>query len=152
MSSKKLVTFAVGVTLATISLGPTAAFAQFPPSPPMGLAGPPHVAPRAGLSGPAPRLGLAAGPRADLAAAKGADGAPSVVSSARIASFNIGHSRGYGYQHGGPRYASHAAMYAGAYAAGAYAGYAYGGAGYGSRSESACYYIYRRSRRILVCD
>lgn len=38
MSRKTLLTLSVSVTLATISLAPTAVFAQFPPPPPMGRA------------------------------------------------------------------------------------------------------------------
>ena len=45
MSRKTLLTLSVSVTLATISLAPTAVFAQFPPPPPMGPGGPPTIAP-----------------------------------------------------------------------------------------------------------
>ena len=82
MSWKTLLTLSVSVTLATISLAPTAVFAQFPGPPPMGPGGPPPIAagdppafggppqmgpggaPHAGLGGPAPRLGAGAVPPA----------------------------------------------------------------------------------------
>jgi len=44
MSRKTLLTLSVSVTLATISLAPTAVFAQFPGPPPMGPGGPPPIA------------------------------------------------------------------------------------------------------------
>jgi hypothetical protein len=44
MSRKTLLTLSVSLTLATISLAPTAVFAQFPPPPPMGPGGPPTIA------------------------------------------------------------------------------------------------------------
>src|SRR5258705_4668837 len=87
MSWKIHLTLSVSVTLATISLAPTAVFAQFPGPPPMGPGGPPPIAAgggppafgspssmrpggaaHAGLGGPAPRLGAGAGPRGDLGA------------------------------------------------------------------------------------
>src|SRR5258705_8120089 len=89
MSRKTLLTLSVSVTLATISLAPTAVFAQFPGPPPTGPGGPPPIAaggppafarppsmgpggaPRAGLGGPAPRLGAGAGLRGDLRALGG---------------------------------------------------------------------------------
>ena len=49
-------------------------------------------------------------------------------------------------------YRGRAASYAGAYAAGAYAGYAYGGSRSSYYSSGGCYYVYRRYRRVLVCD
>ncbi len=78
MSRKALLTLSVSVTLATISLAPTAVFAQFPGPPPMGPGGPPPIAAggppafagppsmglggavHGGLGGPAPALVLAA--------------------------------------------------------------------------------------------
>jgi hypothetical protein len=54
-----------------------------------------------------------------------------------------------GHRYGGSRYGYRAAYAAGAYAAGAYTGYAYGR---GYNSDSDCYSVYRRQRRILVCD
>ena len=89
MSRKTLLTLSVSVTLATISMAPTAVFAQFPGPPPMGPGGPPPIAAggppafaspppmgpggaaHAGLGGPAPRLGAGAGPRGDLRALGG---------------------------------------------------------------------------------
>ena len=44
MSWKIHLTLSVSVTLATISLAPTAVFAQFPGPPPMGPGGPPPIA------------------------------------------------------------------------------------------------------------
>ena len=79
----------LSVTLATISLVPTAVFAQFPGPPPMGPGGPPPIAAggppafgghppigpggaaRAGFGGPAPRLGASPGPRGDVRALGG---------------------------------------------------------------------------------
>jgi hypothetical protein len=172
MAWKTLMTLSVSVTLATISMAPTAVFAQFPGPPPMGPGGPPPIgaggppgfggppaigpgrAPHIGLGSPAPRLGAGAVPRGDLRTlggvrAGGRDG-PAVVSSARSASVNYGRSGGYGYRYGGgSRYGYRAAYAAGAYAAGAYAGYAYGS---GYSADSDCYYVYRRHRRILVCN
>jgi hypothetical protein len=150
MSRKTLLMLSVSVTLATISLAPTA-LAQFPGPPPMGPGGPPPIAaggppafaspppmgpggaPRAGFGGPAPRLGAGAGPRGDLRGAAGFGAAGSG-----------GPAVGYGYGHGGSRYGYRAAYAAGAYAAGAY------GRDYSSGSD--CYYVYRRSGRVLVCD
>jgi hypothetical protein len=164
MFSKKLLTFAVGVTLATIAFMPGMALAQLPPPPiapagppPMPAAGPPAFAgpaqswPRAGLGGPALR-GPAAGPRADLTTARNMAGGRAVVNSGPSASVNISRSGAHGYHYGGSRYGSRAAAYAGAYAAGAYAGYAYGGSRRGYYSDSDCYYVYRRYRSVLVCD
>jgi hypothetical protein len=54
-----------------------------------------------------------------------------------------------GHRYGGSRYGYRAAYAAGAYAAGAYTGYAYGR---GYNSDSDCYFVYRRQRRVLVCD
>jgi hypothetical protein len=163
MSRKTLLTLSVSVTLATISLAPTAVFAQFPGPPPMGPGGPPPIpaggppafaspppmglggAAHVGLGGPAPRLG--AGPRGDLRAlggvrAGGRDG-PAVARSvqARSASGSFSHGDG------GRRYG-----YGAAYAAGAYAGYAYGSSNDGYYSDSDCYYAYSRHRRVPVCN
>jgi hypothetical protein len=150
MSWKIHLTLSVSVTLATISLAPTAVFAQFPGPPPMGPGGPPPIAAggppafagpppmgpggaaHAGFGGPAPRLGAGAGPRGDLRAlggvrAGGRDG-PAVARSGRR----------YGY--------------GAAYAAGAYAGYTYSSSNDGSYSDSDCYYAYSRHRHVLVCN
>jgi hypothetical protein len=149
MSRKTLLTLSVSVTLATISLAPTAVFAQFPGPPPMGPGGTAH----AGLGGPAPRLGTGVGPRGDLRAlggvrAGGRDG-PTVARSVQARSALVSDSRSGSFSHGygGRRYG-----YGAAYAAGAYAGYAYGSSNDGSYSDSECYYAYRRDRRVLVCN
>ena len=171
MSRKTLLTLSVSVTLATISLAPTAVFSQFPPPPPMGPGGPPPIAvggppafagpppmglggaAHAGLGGPAPRLGVGAGPRGDLRAhggfrAGGGDG-PAVARSIEARSASVGDSRsgGFGHGYGGRRYG-----YGAAYAAGAYAGYAYGSSNDSDYSDSDCYYAYSRHRRVLVCN
>jgi hypothetical protein len=166
MAWKTLLTLSVSVTLATISLAPTAVFAQFPGPPPMGPGGPPPIAaggppafggpppmgapgsaPRAGFGGPAPRLGAGAVLRGDLrplgGVGAGGRGAPAVANSARAASFSHSRSGGYGYR-SGSRYG-----YRAAYAAGAYSGYAYG---HGYSSDSDCYRVYKRHRYILVCE
>jgi hypothetical protein len=52
----------------------------------------------------------------------------------------------------GSRYGYRAAYTAGAYAAGATAGYADSGSRDGYSSDSDCYYVYRRYRRVMVCD
>ena len=163
MLSKTLSTCAVAVIVAASALVSTAVFAQFPPPPlkapagpsPMApatlptFAGPPQPGPVAGLG---PRLGPAAGPRADLAA-RGVGGGPTVANAPRTTAVNIGGAGAYRYG-GAHGYESgaRAASYAGAYAAGAYAGYAYGGARTSEYSSSDCYYAYRGHRRYLVCD
>jgi hypothetical protein len=174
MSWKTLLKLSVSVTLATISFAPTAVFAQFPGPPPMGPGGPPPMAaggppafggappmgpggaPHAGLGGPGPRLGAGVGPRGDLRALggvrAGGRGGPAVAGSVRSASVSVSRSGGYGYGYGGSRYGHRAAYAAGAYAAGAYTGYAYGRSSYGYYSDSDCYYVYRRHRRVLVCN
>ena len=63
MAWKTLMTLSVSVTLATISMAPTAVFAQFPGPPAIG---PGRSRPERGLGGPAPRLGAGAVPRGDL--------------------------------------------------------------------------------------
>lgn len=170
MSRKTLLTLSVGVTLATISLAPTAVFAQFPGPPPMGPGGPPPIAAggppafagpppmgpggaaHAGPGGPAPQLGAGAGPRGDLRApgvrAGGRDG-PAVARSIEARSALVSDSRSGSFSHGygGRRYG-----YGAAYAAGAYAGYAYGSSNDGYYSDSDCYYAYGRHRRVLVCN
>jgi len=128
MSWKIHLTLSVSVTLATISLAPTAVFAQFPGPPPMGPGGAAH----AGFGGPAPRLGVGAGPRGDLRALGG------VRAGGRDGPAVAGSGRRYGY--------------GAAYAAGAYAGYAYGSSNDSSYSDSECYYAYGRHRRVLVCN
>ncbi|SDJ97427.1 MULTISPECIES: hypothetical protein [Bradyrhizobium] len=168
MSRKTLLTLSVSVTLATISLAPTAVFAQFPGPPPMGPGGPPPIAAggppafaspppmgpggagHAGLGGPAPRLG----PRGDLRAlggvrAGGRDG-PTVARSVQARSALVSDSRSGSFSHGygGRRYGYGAA----AYAAGAYAGYAYGNSSGDNYSDSDCYYAYRHHQRVLVCN
>jgi hypothetical protein len=170
MSRKTLLRLSVSVTLATISLAPTAVFAQFPGPPPMGPGGPPPIAagggPRAfggpssmgpggaahaGLGGPAPRLGAGAGPRGDLGAlgvrAGGRDG-PAVARlvQACSASVNYGRSGSFSHGYGGRRYG-----YGAAYAAGAYAGYAYGNSSGDNYSDSDSYYAYSHHQRVPVC-
>jgi hypothetical protein len=171
MSRKTLLTLSVSVTLATISLAPTAVFAQFPPPPPMGPGGPPPIAaggppafagpppmgpggvPHAGFGGPAPRLVAGAGPRGDLRAlggvrAGGRDGPAAARSvQARSAPVSDGRSGSFGHGYGGRRYG-----YGAAYAAGAYAGYAYGSSNDDSYSDGDCYYAYSRHQRVLVCN
>ena len=167
MAWKTLMTLSVSVTLATISLAPTAVFAQFLPPPPMPAGGPPPIpaggppafaarpsmapvgAPRAGFGAPVPRLGVRAGPRGDLRAFGGVRGGPAVANSARAASFSHGRSGSRGYRYSGSRYGHRAAYAAGAYAAEAYTGYA---DGRGYSSDTDCYDVYRRHRRILVCE
>ena len=121
-------TLSVSVTLATISLAPTAVFAQFPGPPPMGPGGPPPIAaggppafagsppmgpgsvPRAGFSSTAPRLVAGAGPRGDLRAlggvrAGGRDGPAAARSvQARSAPVSDGRSGSFGHGYGGRRY------------------------------------------------
>ncbi|WP_426526734.1 hypothetical protein [Bradyrhizobium sp. McL0615] len=170
MVRKTLLTLSVSVTLATISLAPTAVLAQFPPPPPMGPGGPPPIAAGgppafagpppmgpgggagAGFGGPAPQLG-AGGPRGDLRGpggvrAGGRDG-PAVARSVEARSASVGFSRSGSFSHGygGRRYG-----YGAAYAAGAYAGYACGSENDGNYSDSDCYYAYSRHRRVLVCN
>lgn len=173
MSRKMALVLSVSGILATISLLPGVAFAQFPPPPmggpppmaggppPMGAGGPPPFAARppmapgggsrAGFGGPGPRLG-AGGPRGNSGAFAGArvsGRGPAAANSARSASVSYSRSGSYGY--GGSRY-GRAAYAAGAYAAGAYTGYAYGSSRNGYYSDSDCYYVYRWHRRTLVCD
>jgi hypothetical protein len=161
-----------GITLATLSMAPTVAFAQFPGGPPPigpggpppigaggppALGGPPPMGPvgasRAGFGGPAPRLGAGAAPGGDLKALgdlRAADrGGSAVIGSARSASVSISRSGGYGGSTYGYRTAAYAA---GAYAAGVYSGSAYGRSSYEYDSGSSCYYVYRRHRRLVVCD
>src|SRR4029079_881027 len=122
MARKTLLTLSVSVTLATISLAPTAVFAQFPGPPPMGPGGPPPIAAggppafaspppmgpggaaHAGLGGPAPRLGAGAGPRGDLRAlggvrAGGRDG-PAVARSVQARSVSVSDGRSGSFSHG----------------------------------------------------
>ena len=162
MSWKTHLTLSVSVTLATISLAPTAVFAQFPGPPPIGPGGPPAFggpppmgpggAPRAGFGGPAPRPGAGSGPRGDLGALgvrAGGRGGPAVARSVQARSASVSYSRSGSFSHGyGGRRYGHGA----AYAAGAYAGYAYGSSNDGYYSDSDCYHVYRRHRRILVCN
>ena len=109
----------------------------------------PGGAPRAGLGGPAPRLGAGAGPRGDLRALGGVRAGPAVARSvqARSASVSYGRSGSFSHGYGGRRYG-----YGAAYAAGAYAGYAYGSSNDDNYSDSDCYYAYRHHRRVLVCN
>src|SRR4029450_8690677 len=135
MSRKTLLTLSVSVTLATISLAPTAVFAQFPGPPPMGPGGPqpiaaggppafaspppmgPGGAAHAGLGGPAPPLGAGAGPRGDLRAlggvrAGGRDG-PAVARSVQARSASVRYSRSGSFSHGyGGRRYGYGAAYA----------------------------------------
>jgi hypothetical protein len=160
---KTHLTLSVSVTLATISLAPTAVFAQFPGPPPMGPGGPPPIAaggpsafggPPPMGPGSAPRAGFAgAGPRGDLRAlggvhAGGRDG-PAVARSVQARSASVSYSRSGSFSHGysGRRYG-----YGAAYAAGAHAGYAYGSSNDGYYSDNDCYYVYKRHRRILLCN
>jgi hypothetical protein len=171
MNSKMLLKLSAGAALALMSLQPSAAFAQFPPPPPIAAGGPPPIAaggppafagrppmgpggaPLAGLAGAAPRLQAGSpGPRGDLRAAGELPGGRAVANSARVASASYSRSGSYGYRYGGSRYGYRAAYTAGAYAAGAYAGYAYGRSSYGYAADSDCYYVYRRYRRVLVCE
>jgi hypothetical protein len=170
MARKTLLTLSVSATLVTISLAPTAVFAQFPGPPPIGPGGPPPIAAggppafaspppmgpggaaHAGLGGPAPRLDAGAG-RGDLRAlggvgAGGRDG-PAVARSVQARSASASYSRFGSFSHGygGRRYG-----YGAAYAAGAYAGYADGSSNDGYYSDSDCYYAYRRHRRVPVCN
>jgi hypothetical protein len=168
MSRKILLTLSVGVALATISLGPTAVFAQFPGPPPIGPGGPPPIAAggppafaspppiglggaaHAGLGGPAPRLGAGAGPRGDPAAlggvrAGGRDG-PAIARSVQARSASVSYSRSgsFSYGYDGRRYG-----YGAAYAADTYAD---GSSNDGNYSDRDCYYAYSRHRRVLVCN
>ena len=167
MSRKTLLTLSVSVTLATISLAPSAVFAQFPGPPPMGPGGPPPIAAggppafaspppmglggaaHAGLGGPPPRLGAGAGPRGDLRALGGGRAGPAAARSvqARSASVSYGRSGSFSHGYGGRRYG-----YGAAYAAGAYAGYAFGSSNDGNYSDSDCYYAYSRHQSVLVCN
>jgi hypothetical protein len=177
MSRKILLMLSIPVTLATMTLSPNAAFAQFPPPPPMaGLppiaaGGPPPLtaggppafaarptmgpdgAPHAGLGGPAPHLGARAAARGDLAAAgrvgAAGRGGPAVASAVRGTSVTYNRFGDYG-RYGG--YGHRAAYAAGAYAAGATAGYTYSRLRDHYTSDSDCYYVYTRYRRVLACD
>ena len=115
----------------------------------------PGGAPRAGFGGPAPRLGAGPGPRGDVRALGGVRaagrGGPAAARSVQARSASVSYSRSGSYGDGGRRYGYGAAYAAGAYAAGAYAGYGYGRSNYGY-SDSDCYYVYKRYRRILVCN
>jgi hypothetical protein len=172
MSRKTLLTLSLSATLATISLAPTAVFAQFPGPPPMGPGGPPPIAaggppafaspppmgpggaPHAGLGGPAPRSGAGAGPRGDLRALGGVrtggrDG-PAVAGSVQARSASVSFSRSGSLSHG---YGARRYGYGAAYVAGASAGYAYGSSSNeGNYSDSVCYYAYGRHRRVVVCN
>jgi len=164
MDWKTLLTLSVSLTFATISMAPTAAFAQFPPGRlRLGLAGlrrsEPEVLlhsqvllpwglaarPTSGLTGQF----LARAPAQFLAPISAGLQASVPAVAARAASLSSSRSGGYGYGHGGSRYG-----YRAAYAAGAYAAGAYSGDGYGREYSSGCdcYYVYSRSRRLLVCD
>ena len=109
----------------------------------------PGGAPRAGFGGPAPRLGAGAGPRGDLRALGGVRAGPAVARSVQARSASVSYSRSGSFSHGygGRRYG-----YGAAYAAGAYAGYVYGSSNDGYYSDSDCYYVYRRHKRIPVCN
>src|SRR6267142_6185876 len=135
MSRKTLLTLSVSVTLATMSLAPTAVFAQFPGPPPMGPGGPPPIsaggppafaspppmgpggAPRAGFGGPAARLGAGAGPRGGRRAlggvrAGGSDG-PAVARAVQARSASVSYSRSGSFSHGyGGRRYGYGAAYA----------------------------------------
>ncbi|HVQ73065.1 MAG TPA: hypothetical protein VMT08_36740 [Bradyrhizobium sp.] len=159
MARKALLTLSVSATLATISLAPTAVFAQFPGPPPIAAGGPPAFASpppmglggaaHVGLGGPAPRLGAGAGPRGDPRALGGVRAGPAVARSVQARSASVSYSRSESFSHGygGRRYG-----YGETYAAGAYADYAYGSSNDGYYSDSDCYYAYRRHRRALICN
>ena len=162
MSRKTLPMLAFSATLATMTLSPHAAFAQFPPPPPM--AGPPPMAaggpPPLAAGGPpafaarppmgaggAPRPGLGAGPAPRGALAGAGRGGPAVASATRATSVTYNRIGGDGH-YGEARYGYRAAYAASAYA-GAAAGYAYGR---GDSSDGDCTYVYRRYRRVMVCE
>jgi hypothetical protein len=166
MSRKALLMLTVTATIATLTLSSHAAFAQFPPPPPMGgvpapggppmggggppaFAGRPSIGPGGG--GPAPLLGAGAAPRGDVRSLGGVRGGRPVANSVRSASAGFSRSDGYG-RYVGSQSRYRAAYVAGAYAAGAYAGYGYGRSGYEYQSDSDCYYVYRRHTRVLVCE
>ena len=168
MTSKISSALSASLVLAAISLAPGVATAQFLPPPPIAPAGPPPAPaggppplagaprlgpggpPRAELAGPAPRLGPGGGPRGNFVTGNNVHGGAAVLNSARATSINVGRSGGYGYAHGGSHYGYRATYTAAGYAAGASAGYAYGRSAY--ESETGCYYVHRRHRRILICD
>ena len=168
MSRTTTLMLTLGTTFGTLMLSPHAAFAQFPPPPPM--AGPPPIAaggppalaggppalaarppmgldgaPRAGLGGPAPRFGAGPAGRGEIAGV--GRGGPAVANATRAASVSYNRFGGYG-RYGGSRYGYRAAYAASAYA-GAAAAYGYGR---GYSSDGDCYYAYGRHRRVLVCD
>jgi hypothetical protein len=105
---------------------------------------------RPGFAGAAPRLNATAAPRGNFGAVRAVRGTPALERGGRSVSLSYSRSGGDGYRYGGSRYGRRAAYAAGAYAAGAYAGYGYGSSGYGYSDD--CYYVYRRGRRVLVCD
>jgi len=74
-----------------------------------------------------------------------------VASSARAISVTYNRFGDYG-RYGGSEYGHRAAYAAGVYAAGATAGYTYGRSRDGYSSDSDCYYVYRRNRRVMVCE
>jgi hypothetical protein len=156
MSRKIPLVLSILMTLATMMWSPNAAFAQFPP--PLPMAGPPPLvtggpqafaAPPIGpggalRGGPPPRLGAGPAPRGPLMAPRGG---PAVANAARATSVTYNRFGGYG-RYGAARYGYRAAYAASAYA-GAGGGYAYGR---GYSSDGDCYYVYRRYRRVLVCQ
>ncbi|WP_038951229.1 hypothetical protein, partial [Bradyrhizobium genomosp. III] len=123
----------------------------FAARPPIGPGG----APRAGLGGPAPRLGTGPAPRGDLAAAgrvgAAGRGGPTVESAVRGTSVTYNRFGDHG-RYGGYQYGHRAAYVAGAYAAGASAGYTYGRSRDDYSSDSDCHYVYGRYRRVMVCN
>jgi hypothetical protein len=144
MSHKILPMLPLTAALAIIILSSNAAFAQFPPPPPM--AGPPPTAaggpPPLAAGGPPafaarPPMGPGGAPRAGL-------GSPAVANATRATSMAASRVGDYG-RYGEPRHG-----YRAAYAAGAYAAYAYGGSRYSPDSD--CYYVYRHYRRVTVCE
>jgi hypothetical protein len=70
-----------------------------------------------------------------------------VANAARATSVTSNRFEG---RHGEARYGYRAAYAAGAYAAGVASGYAYRGVGYSSDGD--CYYVYRRDRRVMLCE
>jgi hypothetical protein len=67
-----------------------------------------------------------------------------VANATRATSVTYNRIGGYGH-YGEARYGYRAAYAASAYAAGAYSGSRYS-------PDSDCYYVYRRYRRVMVCE
>ncbi|WP_271575387.1 hypothetical protein [Bradyrhizobium sp. CCBAU 11361] len=71
-----------------------------------------------------------------------------MANAARATSVTYNRVGGYG-RYGGARYGYRGAAYAASAYAGAVAGYAYG---HDTSSDGDCAYVYRRYRRVLVCN